>query len=779
MHKGVKYCLSLILIFAFITGLFPPAAGAASIKLEDCQLAHLVVTKDGVRIVASGSTRVTAVTLERGAVLVSVVDDETGGFETVIIPEEAAPQARITLEGDFARVNVQGAVSELEIAAGKIHELNLEAPVKVTGAGSVITANVKAGGVELEKAPENLNIEEGIKVTVAGEEVEGKQEGDELPAAPEEDAAEERVRLAGIENFSLQVGETKTIGLSTNATSVTAASDNEGAASVTVDRVDGRFVIRVKGEELGTATITVTGTRRGYRGRSVSFEVAVEAAEIKAVFVEGEPLVGETLTARVMPPEATVTYQWQRAVDKNGPYTDIGGETGAAYKLTGADQRRYVRVLATGTGNYTGTLTSEAVGPVEPPGVVVESFNTHAGDDYKGVNVTFRLRGLVLSQVQSIRVQLGAEGRIIATNTANMAELRKLGDSVVQLSTPFFVTRGNYEGRQWIFDPYDGIKVKPVWVIVSITDTDGKTYTGTGGPLREEEVPFELTKPVINLDLNKGYFTIQDALAEAEPGNTVEVGRGSYNGNLEIEVEGLTLRAAEPGQVAIVTAGSNDPGDDYGGITIMADGVTIDGFVISQGARNAIIHTREAKNVTISNNHFRSMTLFDKSQRGIEVGCGPAEPSAIVIEGNQFTGLYYGLCINGGTQITVEGNHFANLGRGAVALAGPEHIGAVAVRNNRAEKAGYLLYYLGEAFAVDLEGNELVETGLRNKEVGGSAQEQPGEDTAGKPAPVSLAVSPAGEAGETAEKQVSSDGAADEEGKAGVTTKEKTNEVVK
>jgi len=70
MHKGVKYCLSLILIFAFITGLFPPAAGAASIKLEDCQLAHLVVTKDGVRIVASGSTRVTAVTLERGAVLV-------------------------------------------------------------------------------------------------------------------------------------------------------------------------------------------------------------------------------------------------------------------------------------------------------------------------------------------------------------------------------------------------------------------------------------------------------------------------------------------------------------------------------------------------------------------------------------------------------------------------------------------------------------------------------------------------------------------------------------
>jgi len=104
-----------------------------------------------------------------------VVDDETGGFETVIIPEEAAPQARITLEGDFARVNVQGAVSELEIAAGKIHELNLEAPAKVTGAGSVITANVKAGGVELEKAPENLNIEEGVRVIVGAEELVGKK----------------------------------------------------------------------------------------------------------------------------------------------------------------------------------------------------------------------------------------------------------------------------------------------------------------------------------------------------------------------------------------------------------------------------------------------------------------------------------------------------------------------------------------------------------------------------------------------------------------------------
>jgi hypothetical protein len=287
--------------------------GSNSINIENSNLARLVVTKDGVRIVATGSTRVTVTTLESGAILVSVVDDETGGFQSVTISEEISTSARISLQGSFTEVNVKGNLSQIELASGNVKEMNIEAPVKVTGAGSVTTANIKADGVELEKAPENLNIGEGVKATVAGNEVDGgKEEG--MPATETK-----RVRLAEIAAFSLKVGDTKAITLNTNATTITATSDNESIASVEVEKVEDGFIVKVRGGALGTAKITVTGSRRGYRERTISFAVAVEAVEISSVFVEGEAVVGETLTAVVTPPEATVNYQWQRASKKDGP----------------------------------------------------------------------------------------------------------------------------------------------------------------------------------------------------------------------------------------------------------------------------------------------------------------------------------------------------------------------------------------------------------------------------------------------------------------------------
>jgi parallel beta-helix repeat protein len=679
--------------------------GSNSINIENSNLARLVVTKDGVRIVATGSTRVTVTTLESGAILVSVVDDETGGFQSVTISEEISTSARISLQGSFTEVNVKGNLSQIELASGNVKEMNIEAPVKVTGAGSVTTANIKADGVELEKAPENLNIGEGVKATVAGNEVDGgKEEG--MPATETK-----RVRLAEIAAFSLKVGDTKAITLNTNATTITATSDNESIASVEVEKVEDGFIVKVRGGALGTAKITVTGSRREYRERTISFAVAVEAVEISSVFVEGEAVVGKTLTAVVTPPEATVNYQWQRASKKDGPYTDIDGGTGSAYKLTSADQGRYIRVLATGTGNFTGTQASEPVGPIETPGVVVESFNTHAGDDYKGVNVTFRLRGLVLSQVQSITVKLGAEARVIATNTANMGELRKLGDSTVQFSTPFIVTRGNYRGREWILGAYEGIK--PKWVMVTVTGIDGKTYTDTGGALKEDEVPFELTRPVVNTDLERGYFAIQDALEEAEAGNTIEVSRGLYNGDLEISVEGLTLKAAEPGMVTLWTAGDFDPGKGCGGITILADGVTVEGFVIYQSVPQAVIHTRNAKMVTIANNTISGRALGDRSQRGVEIGFGPGEAGHaghIVIRDNEFSNLYCGVYINQGEGITITGNDFSQLELGGVVFAGtlPVNNGVV-VSNNRAAKGNYLLNFLAETGPEEVRDNILAE----------------------------------------------------------------------
>ena len=80
--------------------------------------------------------------------------------------------------------------------------------------------------------------------------------------------------------------------------------------------------------------------------------------------IVGEVVVGETLTAKVTPEKATVKYQWKRADAEDGEYIPIDGATEKTYKLVAADVGKYIKVKATGTGNYKGT-ESKVVGPVE------------------------------------------------------------------------------------------------------------------------------------------------------------------------------------------------------------------------------------------------------------------------------------------------------------------------------------------------------------------------------------------------------------------------------
>ncbi|MHB8158870.1 MAG: S-layer homology domain-containing protein, partial [Desulfocucumaceae bacterium] len=61
--------------------------GAHSVVLEDCSLPNITVSKEGVRVVASGNTSVRVVTLESGAVLVQATLSGLG-IETVTISQE-------------------------------------------------------------------------------------------------------------------------------------------------------------------------------------------------------------------------------------------------------------------------------------------------------------------------------------------------------------------------------------------------------------------------------------------------------------------------------------------------------------------------------------------------------------------------------------------------------------------------------------------------------------------------------------------------------------------
>lgn len=72
--------------------------------------------------------------------------------------------------------------------------------------------------------------------------------------------------------------------------------------------------------------------------------------------------VGDTLTAGGLTPvDATVTYQWQRCASVGGVYEDIIGETNASYELIGNDTGKFIKVVATGTGGYTGYVISAAI----------------------------------------------------------------------------------------------------------------------------------------------------------------------------------------------------------------------------------------------------------------------------------------------------------------------------------------------------------------------------------------------------------------------------------
>ena len=58
------------------------------------------------------------------------------------------------------------------------------------------------------------------------------------------------------------------------------------------------------------------------------------------------------------PAEATLSYQWQSATTSEGVYTNISGANANTYTLVSADLGTFIRVVATGTGSYSETVTS-------------------------------------------------------------------------------------------------------------------------------------------------------------------------------------------------------------------------------------------------------------------------------------------------------------------------------------------------------------------------------------------------------------------------------------
>ncbi|MGI5971841.1 MAG: S-layer homology domain-containing protein, partial [Oscillospiraceae bacterium] len=86
---------------------------------------------------------------------------------------------------------------------------------------------------------------------------------------------------------------------------------------------------------------------------------------VSGVSVTGNAVVGQTLEAAPAPSGATVTYQWKICGTADGTYENITGEASSTYTLAAGDFGKYIKVTATGTGDYTGAVTSAAKGPIK------------------------------------------------------------------------------------------------------------------------------------------------------------------------------------------------------------------------------------------------------------------------------------------------------------------------------------------------------------------------------------------------------------------------------
>lgn len=86
--------------------------------------------------------------------------------------------------------------------------------------------------------------------------------------------------------------------------------------------------------------------------------------QLESASISGTAQVGETLTAAVEPAGATASYQWMSATEQDGDYAEITSATNSTYDLTASEEGKYIKVQATGTGEYGGTVESAATGPV-------------------------------------------------------------------------------------------------------------------------------------------------------------------------------------------------------------------------------------------------------------------------------------------------------------------------------------------------------------------------------------------------------------------------------
>ena len=210
------------------------------------------------------------------------------------------------------------------------------------------------------------------------------------------------------------------------------------------------------------------------------------------------------------------------------------------------------------------------------------------------------------------------------------------------------------------------------WEVTDRTSGESDTLYGIEGiDFGGDGVDVDLTLGVSLFDaggvLLGTFATIQAAVdASAARGlstDVIELGAGTYTGNVTIghtvEIRGANAGTSGNDAARDLTGGDGES-TIAGGIVVLGDDVTIDGVRVLDGAKVssafelAGIHV-QADNVTVTNSVFyRSGDVDADASRGIVHSVTSGD--GLTVTDNAFSGWHTGTYVNGGTDVTVEGN---------------------------------------------------------------------------------------------------------------------------
>jgi hypothetical protein len=166
----------------------------------------------------------------------------------------------------------------------------------------------------------------------------------------------------------------------------------------------------------------------------------------------------------------------------------------------------------------------------------------------------------------------------------------------------------------------------------------------------KEDCDWLVFSPILNLDKNRYYPTIQDAINKADPHETIEISPGTYNE--ELTISKLITLQGKNNQTTIIK-GNIDPV-----ITIMADDVTINNLNLSGGRYG--IDIQDSQNVHINNNiivefglsginainsslHIQNNHISNDPQRTGGFGMKLTKCKEVIIENNTVEDIVYSL----------------------------------------------------------------------------------------------------------------------------------------